>query len=160
YVDPSLRITVLDALGEDFVDFAVPQEDLAQIQVGLPVLVSLQQQAPLQGALVAVAPTVDAVTRNAELRAHVPDVEERLKPGMFTNVSVVLPVTQDVVAVPGTAIIHAPYGDSVYLVMDRPPGAPGMATTPDGQPVRVVRQQFVRVGRAQGDFVAVEAGLQ
>jgi membrane fusion protein (multidrug efflux system) len=34
-----------------------------------------------------------------------------------------------------------------------------MAKTPQGKPVKVVRQQFVRLGEARGDFVVVKAGL-
>lgn len=162
FVDPGTVVTVLDALGEAFVDFPVPQEELPRIEVGMPVLVALEEgeQSPLDGTIVAVAPTVDEVTRNAELRAHVPDEEERLRAGMFASVSVVLPLTRDVVAVPATAIVHASYGDSVFVIEDRKPDAPGMARTPDGRPVRIARQQFVRIGPARGDFVAIEAGLE
>jgi membrane fusion protein (multidrug efflux system) len=65
-----------------------------------------------------------------------------------------------VVTVPATAIIHASYGDSVFAVEPKKPGTPGTAQTPDGKQVKVARQQFVRVGPARGDFVAITKGVQ
>ena len=79
---------------------------------------------------------------------------------MFVNVQVVLPKQQSVVAVPPTAIVHASYGDSVFVVEPKKPGAPGMDKTPDGKPVKIARQQFVRLGETRGDFVAVAKGVK
>jgi membrane fusion protein (multidrug efflux system) len=56
-------------------------------------------------------------------------------------------------------VLHASYGDSVFVVEDKPPGSPGTATTPDGKPVKSARQQFVRTGAARGDFVAITKGV-
>ena len=76
-----------------------------------------------------------------------------LRPGMFVNVTVVLPEQQDVLAIPATAVLNAPYSDSVFIVEN----APDNSTEAGGQ---VVRQQFVRLGQRLGDFAAVEAGLK
>jgi membrane fusion protein (multidrug efflux system) len=62
-------------------------------------------------------------------------------------------------AVPGTAIVHASYGDSVFVIDDKKPGSPGMDKTPDGKTVKIARQQFVRTGAAHGDFVAITKGV-
>jgi membrane fusion protein (multidrug efflux system) len=61
---------------------------------------------------------------------------------MFVNVEVVEPQTIDVVTVPATAVVHASYGDSVFVVADRK-----------------ARQQFVRIGGVRGDFVAIAEGV-
>jgi len=64
-----------------------------------------------------------------------------------------------VVAIPATAVVHASYGDSVFVfepVQDK--NAP--AQTPAGLPIRQGRQQFVKLGEARGDFVAVLDGVQ
>jgi len=150
YLDAGSRITVLDAVGEVFVDFSLPQEEMAQAQNGTPVRVSLRARRgeTLDGRIVAVEPTVDPVTRNLGFRAHVPDPEQRLRPGMFVDVSIVLPEKQEVVAVPATAIVHAAYGDSVFVVEEKDPDSPGMNETPQGQKVYIAKQQFVRVGVA------------
>jgi membrane fusion protein (multidrug efflux system) len=64
-----------------------------------------------------------------------------------------------VVAIPLTALLHASYGDSVFVVEDKPAGSPGAATTPDGKTVKIARQQFVRTGAVRGDFVAITKGV-
>ena len=51
--------------------------------------------------------------------------------------------------IPATAILAAPYGDSVYVI-EKATNGPGS----------VVRQQFVHTGRSRGDFISVEAGLK
>jgi hypothetical protein len=79
-----------------------------------------------------------------KLRASVRNEEDKLRAGMFAKVSVILPEQASQVIVPTTAVVHASYGDSVFVVEDKKPDAPGMRQTPDGKPVRVARQQFVR----------------
>ncbi|MGB3400794.1 MAG: hypothetical protein WBA34_11570, partial [Candidatus Deferrimicrobiaceae bacterium] len=65
------------------------------------------------------------------------------------NVAVGLPVRQKVVAIPATAVLYAPYGDSVFVVVD----------DKEGKGRKTLRQQFVRLGEKRGDFVAVTEGL-
>jgi len=96
----------------------------------------------------AIEPAVDAQTRSVAVRATVPD-GERFRPGMFLNVSVVLPEKDEVTVVPLTAIVYAPYGDSLFVV----------APAPDGRPGKIARQQFVRLGEKRGDFVGILQGL-
>jgi membrane fusion protein (multidrug efflux system) len=72
---------------------------------------------------------------------------------MFANVEVVLPDTQSVLPIPATAVLYAPYGDSVFVVERQNIGS-------SGETEQVLRQQFVRLGRAHGDFVDVTDGLK
>jgi membrane fusion protein (multidrug efflux system) len=110
----------------------------------------------------AVDPNADPVTRAVKLRASIDegggDTAE-LRPGMFVNVSVVLPDRASVVFVPATAILRAPYGNSVYVVEDRKDEGGHPMKGPGGQPAKVARQQFVRLGITKGDFVAIEEGV-
>lgn len=161
YLAPGTAITTLDSIDGTFVDFTLPQEQLGVIESGMAVRITVRgAQRPLQGAINAVDPTVDAASRNVKIRARVDDPDSILRPGMFVTVAVVLPKPAQVVAVPATAIVHASYGDSLFVIEDKKPGSPGMTGTPDGQPVKVARQQFVRVGQTRGDFVAIARGLK
>ena len=76
------------------------------------------------------------------------NADERLRPGMFVRVELVLPGVEQVIAIPATAVQYAGYGTTVYVVEQSATGA------------TVVRQRLVRLGRAQGDFVAVTEGLR
>jgi membrane fusion protein (multidrug efflux system) len=73
----------------------------------------------------------------------------KLRPGMFVNVAVGLPAQQDVLAIPATAVLYAPYGDSVFIIED--------AADKKG---KILRQQFVRIGSKRGDCVVVTGGIQ
>lgn len=167
YLQPGTPITVLETEENVKVDFTLPQQRLGEVKVGMPVRITLENaeaadaSAPptLDGAIAAVDPTVDATTRTIKLRADVKD-GDKLRPGMFVQVAVILPEKATSVTVPSTAVVHAPYGDSVFVVEEKKPDAPGLRTTPDGKPVKVARQQFVRVGNARGDFVSINDGVK
>jgi membrane fusion protein (multidrug efflux system) len=72
---------------------------------------------------------------------------------MFVRVAVVLPTPNEVLAIPATAVLYAPYSDSVFVVEDK-------KSEEGGQPGKVVRQQFARLGEKRGDFVSVVSGLK
>jgi membrane fusion protein, multidrug efflux system len=161
YLGPGTTITTLDAIGDNFVDFTLPQEEQASISVGLPIRVTMEGAAePIAGTITAIDPTVDPVTRHLRIRGKIAVDQVKTRPGMFVKVQVIEPKRAPVVAVPATAIIHASYGDSVFAIEPKKPGSPGMDQTPDGKPVKIARQQFVRVGGARGDFVAIHKGLK
>jgi membrane fusion protein (multidrug efflux system) len=171
YLNPGTPITVLESLDAVYIDFTVPQQQVARVPVGTAVRIALPGTQPprmLTGKIAAVDPNADPLTRAVNLRASV-DKEQgdktdpgELRPGMFVNVSVVLPDRASVVFVPATAIMRAPYGNSVYIVEnreDRKDEAGHPVSGPDGKPAKVARQQFVRIGITRGDFVAIDEGV-
>ncbi len=157
YLNSGTRITVLEAIDTVYVDFTLPQQRLGELKIGLPVRVAIEgtEGAPREGAIAAIDPTVDSTTRTIKVRAAVPNKEETLRPGMFANVSVVLPDQTSFVTIPATALVHASYGDSVFVVEDKKAeeGSPG------DKPAKIARQQFVRVGASRGDFVSIVDGV-
>jgi membrane fusion protein (multidrug efflux system) len=72
---------------------------------------------------------------------------------MFVNVTLVLPDVQTVLTIPSTAVLYAPYSDSVFIVEDKPDDTGDASES-------VARQQFVRLGEKRGDFIAVLSGLK
>ena len=148
-------IVSLQSLDPIFVNFLVPQQQLAQVQPGYPVRITsdgLPAGQVITGAITAANPEIDTASRNLRVQATVANKDELLRPGMFVNVAVVQPQSNPVLAIPATAVLYAPYSDSVFLVEEAKEGEGG----PAGQ---VVRQQFVRLGEKYGDFVAVSSGL-
>jgi membrane fusion protein, multidrug efflux system len=162
YVNAGTRLAMLEEIGAVYVDFTLPQEQLGRVSNGMPVRLSTRtlEKTPIEGTISAVAPGVDALTRSVPVRASIPSKSDKLRPGMFVDVTVVMPTRSKVVAVPATAVVHAPYGDSLFVIEDKPADSPGMSKTPDGKPVKVARQQFVRLGEARGDFVAILEGVK
>lgn len=154
-LDVGKPIISLQALTPVFCDFSLPQQDLAQLKTGLAVRVASDSYPDqrFEGTLTAINPDLDQTTRSVRLQATFENGDKRLRPGMFVRVEVELPNAQTVLAIPATAILSAPYGDSVYVI-ETPPAKDG------GKPQPVVRQQFIRTGRARGDFISVESGLK
>jgi membrane fusion protein (multidrug efflux system) len=161
YLNSGTPVAMLDAIDKQYVDFTLPQQRLADVQLGMPVHLTIEgaEGAAHEGTVAAIEPAVDSTTRTIKLRASVPNLDERLAPGMFANVSVVLPQKASFVVLPATAIIHASYGDSVFVVEDEKDDAGTAVEGPDGKPAKVARQQFVRVGDARGDFTAILDGV-
>jgi len=145
YLGPGTTLTVLEAMDSVFVDFALPQQNLRDVTIGTVVHVKLEGDggAPFDGVVKAVDPAVDATTRTIRVRASVPNDKELLRPGMFANVSVVLPDQKSFVTVPAPAVVHASYGDSVFVVEGKK-----------------ARQQFIRSAGSRGDFVAISEGIK
>lgn len=150
--DPIVALQTLDPV---HVDFSVPQRRLGQLRHGMTVR-ARADAAPGEtflGRIIAVSPEVDPITRNVRVRALVANPGETLRAGMFANVEVVLPETRSVLPVPATAVLYAPYGDSVFVIEEQ-------RNDQTGESEQVLRQQFVRLGQARGDFVDVIDGLQ
>lgn len=145
-------IVTLQSLNPIHVDFSLPQQQLARLRSGQGVRVTCDALPgeTLEGRITAIAPLVDADTRNIRAQATVTNRGEKLRPGMFVNVAVRLPERRNVQVIPATAVLYAPYGDSVFVVEDSREHRGG----------KILRQQFVRLGEKQGDFVAVNSGLK
>ena len=158
YLNPGTPITVLESMDAVYVDFTFPQQRLADLPVGTPVRITIEgaEGGPSDGVVAAVDPEIDATTRSVKLRASIPNKKEKLRPGMFARVQAVLPEKATVITVPAPAVMHASYGDSVFVIENKEGAPPG----PDGKPAKAVRQQFVRLGEARGDFVAIVDGVK
>ena len=159
YLSPGTTLTTLESLDSVFVDFTLPQQVVADVKPGLPVRIKVAGETPLEttGTVAAVTNALDTSTRAIGVRASVPNPEQKLRPGMFVDVGVVLPERGSIVAIPQTAVVHAPYGDSVFVAEPLKEADKG---TQPGANVKSARQQFVKLGESRGDFVAVVDGVK
>ena len=146
--DPIVSLESLDPI---YVDFSLPQQESAKVHPGQTVRVTCDALPgrTVQGPVTAINPQVDSDTRNLRIQATLANPERILRPGMFVNASLGLPVPRQVLVIPATAVLYAPYSDSVFVI------EPG----PDGRG-SALRQQIVRLGDKRGDLVAVTSGLQ
>ncbi len=147
-------IATLQTLDPVYVNFSLPQQRLSVLEAGgmVKVKTDAAPDKSFEGKITAVSPEVDPVTRNIRIQATVSNVDEKLRAGMFANVEIVLPSKEKVLVIPATAVMYAPYGDSVFIIEDKKDGAKG------GE--KVLRQQFIRLGSTRGDFVTVSSGLK
>ncbi|MSU68219.1 MAG: efflux RND transporter periplasmic adaptor subunit [Opitutaceae bacterium] len=148
-------VVTLHTVDPIYTNFALPQQFLASLKVGENVRLSTDASPgeTFSGKITAIAPEIDAVTRNIRIQATFANPAAKLRSGMFGSVAVLLPSTGSSLVIPSTAILHAPYGDSVFVITEGKNAKTGAAE-------KTIRQQFIRVGTARGDFVTVVAGLK
>ncbi len=153
-INDGQAIVTLQSMDPIFVNFQIPQQQLALIRAGLEVRVTSDAipDRVVKGKITAINPEVDAATRNIRVQATLVNSEEQLRPGMYANVAIVLPAKADVLAIPATAVLYAPYSDSVFVIEQKK----DENGTSSG---KTVRQQFVRLGEKRGDYIAVASGL-
>jgi membrane fusion protein (multidrug efflux system) len=154
FLNKGSPVVSLHALDPVYVEFSLPQQQLGQLAPGLEVEV-LTDSYPgerFPGTVTAINPDVDPATRNVRVQATLDNKDGRLRPGMFVSVELILAASETVTFIPVTAVMHAPFGDSVFVIEEGEPAD-------DGTRPLVVRQQFVRLGARQGDFVVVTEGV-
>src|SRR5438132_1288371 len=149
------QVVALTALDPVYVDFALPQQELAKRSTGLEGVVRSDAISgrEFKGKLTAMNSNVDNVTRNVTLQASLENPDHALRPGMFAKVEVSLPEKHKALVVPGSAISYAPFGDSVFVIEKK-------KDEKTGKESQSIRQQFVKVGEARGDFVSITEGLK
>jgi membrane fusion protein (multidrug efflux system) len=132
----------------------VPQQDTPKVVPGhvLRVTNSDLPGMAFTGRIIALDSVINEQTRNIQVQAILTNKENKLRPGMFVQVELPLGAARDVIPLPASAINYAPYGDSVFVVVD--------VKDAKGRTYRGVRQQVVKVEGSRGDQVAVTSGVK
>ncbi len=155
YLDAGAPIVSLQSQDPIYVDFSLPEQQLRLARPGTPVRVTVDATPgrTFEGSLTALDSQVDPASRNIKVQATLPNKDGLLRAGMFARVALVLPDRTRQLVIPSTAVLHAPYGDSVFVIGDG-------KDPKTGREVKTVRMTTVRLGGTRGDFVAVTQGLQ
>lgn len=154
FVAPGTALVPLHDLKRVYVNFSMPQAALGKISVGMAVEITVDAypEETFHGSLTTVEPGIDEQTRNVKLQASFDNGQQKLRPGMFVNVSLVAPTVAQLITIPATSISYAPYGDSVFVIEKK--------KDDKGAEFLGVRQQFVRLGARRGDQIAIVSGLK
>lgn len=143
YVGPGTDLVPIESIDPLNVDFRIPEQFLRAVAVGSRLQVSFDalSGAAREGSVGAISPQVDVGGRSLLLRAHIPNSDGLLRPGLFARVHLELAAAQGLV-VPESAL--APSGDAqyVYLVHDG-----------------VVQRVMVEIGQRVGTNVEIVHGL-
>lgn len=154
-INSGQQVVQLTALDPVYVDFALPQQELSQLTAGYEARVQTDA-APgreFKGKVTAINSMVDNITRNVTLQATLENPDHVLRPGMFVKVEVILPEKSKTLVIPGSAVSYAPYGNSVFVIDKK-------KDPKTGKESQSLRQAFIRIGEARGDFVAITDGLK
>ena len=172
YLNVGAPIVTLQSVDPIYVEFAIPQQDLDQVAIGKQIRIRAagitgeQFEGKRWGETLSnpnsillcqwlnpifIESRLDESTRNITIQATVKNTNNKLRPGMFVNVDVLLP-EKDALFIPTSSISYAPYGDSVFIVKNK--------LGPDGSAGKEVQQQFVKLGASRGDQVTVISGVK
>ena len=117
-------IATLQSLDPIFVDFLLPQQAVAQLTVGAKVEAKVDAfpDRVFTGKITAINPKIETASRNIQVRATLPNADQKLLPGMFATVQLETGAAQRLITLPQTAVSYNPYGSLVYLVDDKGKG--------------------------------------
>ena len=118
-------LAVVNRVRPLLVTFSLPEKHLARLRTAMSggemkVDVTLPNDASqrFEGKVVFLDNTVDTMTGTIQMKASLPNSDEKLTPGQFLNVSLILDTLQNVVTVPNPAIQQGVDGNFVYVVKD------------------------------------------
>jgi len=140
------EITELANLNQIRVSFSVPERYLSQLKRNSEVTVysSVYPGYEITGKIVAIEPVLDPQTRNVTVVAHVLNPEQKFRPGMSANVSVVLNERPEALTIPNEAIFAN--GDQSFVFVVNPDST--------------VKRVAIRTGLQLTDVVEVVSGLE
>jgi membrane fusion protein, multidrug efflux system len=155
-------LVTINQLNPIYVTFSVPQQYLASLAryreagtLKVSVVPPGTDEKPEEGELTFMDNTVDSSTGTLKLKGSFPNTTQRLWPGQFATVSVMLSAPE-VLTVPASALQTSQSGQHVYVV-----NAEKIAAL---QPVAVERivgdDAVITKGLAEGDTVVVDGQLR
>ncbi len=178
YVTTGQALVWLQSLDPIWVDFPVPEADMAKFKEGAPIEIAVDAfpGKVFKGEVEAFDARLSSDSRTLMVRGKVPNPDRTLLPGMFANAAVLAGEPKEVVTVPRTALTYTLYGDSVWVVKEGAPEPPKSPPTASSEPVGTaaaadatgavppepkltVERRFVRVGQTQGDRIAILEGV-
>jgi hypothetical protein len=108
-------------LDEVYAQAEVSERDLAKLRPGLEVIVTpdAYPSSHWQGKIERLEPMLKEESRTVVAKIGVPNPDDRLKPGMFARLEIVLDKTPQVVAVPKAALLLGPdKTPQVFVILD------------------------------------------
>lgn len=157
YLAPGTEIVNLQSLAPIFVDYSLPERYLKKLSLGqaVDVQVLAYPERTFQGEISAISPRIATGSRSIRIRAILSNKEQLLRPGMFAEVATQLPSRNNVLTLPERVISYAPYGNTVFQLIDKE----GKLTAERKQvQTGEVRNGQVEIisGLAEGDTVAAD----
>ncbi|HWV09442.1 MAG TPA: efflux RND transporter periplasmic adaptor subunit [Pseudomonas sp.] len=162
YLASGTTIATLQDLSKLYVDFFLPEQTVPQLAIGERVRFSVAAYPGevFEGEITAINPKVEDTTRNVQVRAMLANPDEKLLPGMFANLEVLLPDRREQVVVPETAITYTLYGNSLYVVVEKKDDDGAVVKDDKGDPHLIAERRFVKTGERREGQVVILEGLK
>lgn len=120
YVNPANTLMSIAQIDQVWVEAEVFENDVAQVQPGLPVVMALDAFAGQKwhGVVDYVYPTLTEKTRTLRARLKFDNPDHKLKPNMFAQVTIMPKAKEAKLVVPREAVIRTGTQDRVVLAFD------------------------------------------
>ncbi|MGA9894573.1 MAG: efflux RND transporter periplasmic adaptor subunit [Xanthobacteraceae bacterium] len=152
-------LTVLTQIKPCTVIFTLPQSDLgpvreAMLQGAVPVIAFDQddKQQLAEGHLLLINNQIDQTTSTIQLKAEFPNQDQRLWPGEFVRIRILIQTRKDAITIPPVAVQHGPNG--LYTWVVKPDNTVDQRTI-ETVPVNNSDATIVTKGIAAGERVVV-----
>ena len=98
----------------------VPEKSLGKLEIGQKALIHSDNLGDevFEGWIKRISPVVDPASGTFKVTVGVKNREDRLRPGMFVNVEIIIETHNDVILIPKTAIVYENEYMNVYIVRD------------------------------------------
>lgn len=154
---PDTELTTLHKLDPIKIDFPVAERFASLLRPGMKIQFRvIGETNPFTGEIYALNPRIDSSTRNLQVRALTPNSENRLIPGSFANVEIVLDEIPNALLIPAIALIPGLNEQRVFIVNDNKQVESRIVET--GQ--RLASQVQIINGLEPGDLVLTTGLLQ
>ena len=155
-------IATLQDTSQLYLDFYLPEQSVPKLHLGETVQfkVAAYPDEHFTGEIAAINPKVEDTTRNVLVRAQLKNPGNKLFPGMFASLDVLLPESPDQVLLPETAVVYTLYGNSVYVISEQKDDDGQVVNDDNGQAKLVVERRIVETGERRDGQVVVLAGLE
>lgn len=147
------NIVAVHTLDPLYVNFNLPEQDLAKIKIGNKINVNIDAfpDKTFEATLTAIDSYVDPKTRNILVQGTLSNPQNILRSGIYARVQVDLGNDREVKAIPISSINYSPYGNSVYVISK---------AKDSKDPQRTAVSKFIRLGEKLGDMTEVLEGLE
>ncbi|MEP5612743.1 MAG: efflux RND transporter periplasmic adaptor subunit [Cyclobacteriaceae bacterium] len=156
YINPGSMIARVYSIDQVKIDFSVPGKYLKDINVGDQIQFTVDgYEAAFDGKIYAIEPQIDPQSRSIKLRAVSSNLENKLLPGQFAKINLILDRLDDSIMVPNIALIPELNQTKVFVYVD------GKVETRIVEPgIRTEERVQIVQGLNPGDIIITSGLLQ
>lgn len=119
YISPATKIATLTSSNPAKIEFAIPAKYASAIRKGNNIEFTTEnEEKTFIGKVYAIDPKIDPQTRTLQIRALSPNPGNKLVPGAFAKVNLILKTKGSAIMVPTEAVIPEAKGSKVFVVVN------------------------------------------
>ncbi len=153
YIQAGSDVVRIENLSNMKIRFTIPQNQLAQISKGqkIKAYVDAYPNTPFVGEISAIEPSVFDLSGLIQVQADIPNIDNKLRSGMFAEADILLPELTQQIVIPRSAVTYTLYGDSVYVIE---------TVNEEGKAIQRVKQKSIKVIEMNNGQVLISGGVK